>query len=266
MSTGKPTVFVTGAAGRIGSYFVEHYADRYALTCMVESDEQVEQVSDYGNVVVAKLADRERLVDLMTGSDTVVHLAANPSPSTPWDSVLHDNIIGTYHALDAAVCAGAQRIVYASSIHAVSGYPPGRQIRPTDTVNPGDLYGVSKCFGEALCRYMARQHERSCIAIRIGAFQPKEKAQDPGAVPLMNLFVSDRDLAHLISRCIDAPADLRFAIVHGVSRNRFTRLDLTETFDLVGYEPQDDMTELNPALKDLDLGSKVTPHDRRHSG
>lgn len=266
MPSPKPRVFVTGAAGRIGSYFVSHYSDRYDFKLMVESKDQIAQVQDHGEVVVAKLADREQLATLMEGCQALVHLAANPSPKAPWDSVLSDNIVGTYHAVDAAVCAGCERIVYASSIHAVSGYPPGRQIRPTDTVNPGDLYGVSKCFGEALCRYMARQHDRSCIAIRIGAFKPAEKAEEPDAVGMMNLFASDRDLAQLISKCIDAPDDVRFAIVHGVSRNRFSRLDLTDTFEIVGYEPQDDLTAINPELKDLDLPGKVTPHDRRHSG
>ena len=48
-----------------------------------------------------------------------------------------------------------RRIIYASSIHAVSGYPRTVQVKTHEPVNPGDLYGVTKCFGEALGRYMA---------------------------------------------------------------------------------------------------------------
>ena len=55
----------------------------------------------------------------------------------------------------AARAAGLRRVIYASSIHAVSGGPTDVQVKPEDPVNPGDLYGVSKCFGEALARYMA---------------------------------------------------------------------------------------------------------------
>jgi nucleoside-diphosphate-sugar epimerase len=38
------------------------------------------------------------------------------------------------------------RVIYASSIHAISGYPADQQVRESDPVNPGDIYGVSKCF------------------------------------------------------------------------------------------------------------------------
>jgi hypothetical protein len=51
--------------------------------------------------------------------------------------------------------------------------------------------------------------------------------------------MSARDLHQLLSRCIEAP-DIAFAIVHDLSENRFKRLDLTSTRDLLGYAPQDD--------------------------
>ena len=54
--------------------------------------------------------------------------------------------------------------------------PGTGQVHADDPVNPGDLYGVSKCFGEALGRYMAEQENVSCIVLRIGAFQPRESA------------------------------------------------------------------------------------------
>jgi hypothetical protein len=33
-------------------------------------------------------------------------------------------------------------MIYASSVHAVSGYSIDTQIKTTDPVNPGDLYGM----------------------------------------------------------------------------------------------------------------------------
>ena len=56
---------------------------------------------------------------------------------------------------------------------AVSGYPKNIQVKTSEPVNPGDLYGVTKCFGEALGRYMAEQEGLSVIALRIGGFQPE---------------------------------------------------------------------------------------------
>jgi uronate dehydrogenase len=63
--------------------------------------------------------------------------------------------VGLINVFGAAADAGCRRVVLASSIHAVSGYPAGYQIHADDPVNPGDLYGVSKCFGEAMGRMMA---------------------------------------------------------------------------------------------------------------
>src|SRR3712207_7240554 len=49
-----------------------------------------------------------------------------------------------YHTFVAAKAAGCRRVIYASSIHAVSGYPAGVQVKTSEPVNPGDLYGVTR--------------------------------------------------------------------------------------------------------------------------
>jgi dTDP-4-dehydrorhamnose reductase len=263
-------VLVTGAAGRIGSYFARHHdRSKYALRLMVrESDEtqRVERIRACGELVVGELGDLEGLKRLCEGMDTVVHLAADPSPSATWNSLLEANIAGTYHVFAAAKATGCRRVLYASSIHAVSGYPKDVQVKTTDPVNPGDLYGVSKCFGEALARYMAEQEGLSAIAIRIGAFQAIEKAEQEGSVAMMDAFVSQRDLHQLIDRCIDAPDSLRFAIFHGLSDNAFKRLDISDARERIGYAPQDDLTEMNPLLKDLRLSERVQAHSLSDGG
>ena len=116
----------------------------------------------------------------MRGSTRCSTSRARRRPQTLWSrAVLQNNVVGTYHLFAAAKAAGCRRVVYASSIHAVSGHPPDAQVGPDDPVNPGDLYGVSKCFGEALARYMAEQEGLSAIAVRIGAAQPPEWQRDP---------------------------------------------------------------------------------------
>ena len=259
-SPDRRTVLVTGAGGRIGSFFAEQYHDRYDLRLMVYKDEDVEAAEQYGTVVRGDITDVESIKPQFDGVDTVVHLAASPSPATVWDTALKLNIDGTYNVYVAARAAGCRRVVFASSIHAVSGYGRTRQVHADDPVNPGDVYGVSKCFGESMGRYMAEQQGLSVICIRIGAFQPLDTAKQRDSYKIMNAFVSKRDLAHLITCCIDN-VDLRFAIVHGLSNNLFNRMDISETKMLVGYDPQDDFTELHPDLDKLDLRRRVTPHD-----
>src|SRR5437764_1050994 len=123
-------VLVTGAAGRIGSDFARANKDRYDLRLMVRGDEEgIDALRDCGEVVTADLADLNALKEIVSGVDTVVHLAANPSPSATWSELLEPNIIGTYNIIAAAKANGCRRVVYASSIHAVSGYPADVQVK-----------------------------------------------------------------------------------------------------------------------------------------
>lgn len=254
-------VLVTGAAGRIGSVFARSFAATgYSLRLMIREGEDEKDLAQFGEVVRADLSDRYRLAEICTGVDTVVHLAGDPSPSAVWDSLLENNIIGTYHIVAAALARGCKRFVYASSIHAVSGYSSDIQVKTTEPVNPGDLYGVSKCFGEALCRYVAEQEGMSAIAIRIGAFQPLDAAQNPDSLGMMDAFISEQDMCQLLTRCIEVEG-ITYAVVHGLSDNRFKRLDISSTRDLLGYAPEDDFTRENPALRDLHLAETISAHN-----
>ncbi|MCC7206253.1 MAG: NAD(P)-dependent oxidoreductase [Anaerolineae bacterium] len=263
-------VLVTGAAGEIGSYFAEHAHTKYTLRLMVrDMDDQAVKLLPYGEVVTGDLTDLDRMKALCESVDTVVHMAGDPDPSATWQSLLDANIVGAYNTFVAAKAAGCRRVIYASSIHAVSGYPPDVQVKTSEPVNPGDLYGVSKCFGEALGRYMAEQEGLSVIALRIGAFQPIEAARDESGLNMLDAFVSHRDLQQLIEKCIDVE-NLRFAILHGLSNNRFKRLDISDARELVGYDPQDDLTAEHPRLKELKLDETVAAHnvtdERQQSG
>lgn len=248
------TVLVTGAAGRLGTSFIQRAKDRYRLRLMVRPGENVEAIADCGDIVEGDLADLEGLKRLCEGVDTVVHLAAEPNAAATWASILPNNVVGTYNVFVAAKSAACRRVVFASSIHAVSGYSADVQVKTSDPVNPGDLYGVSKVFGEAMGRYMAEQEGVSCIAIRIGAAGPVEWAAHQRSLYMMDAFLSYDDLQQLIERAIDDER-IQFAVVHGISNNRFKRLDLSTTRALLGYQPQDDITRINPALQGLEVNT-----------
>ncbi len=120
----KRRVLVTGAAGLIGSYFAERSREAYDLRLMVRGDEDgIEKLAAWGEVVTADLADLDRLKELCAGIDIVLHLAGTPDAAALWKDLLEANIVGTYNIFAAAKAAGVRRVVYASSIHAVSGYP-----------------------------------------------------------------------------------------------------------------------------------------------
>jgi NAD(P)-dependent dehydrogenase (short-subunit alcohol dehydrogenase family) len=249
----RRSILVTGAAGRLGTAFSERAPDHYSLRLMVRPGQAHGMLASRGEVVECELEDLEGLKQQCQGIDTIVHLAAEASPATTWAKLLPTNIVGTYNVFAAAKAAGCRRVVFASSIHAVSGYPTDVQVQTSDPVNPGDLYGVSKAFGEALGRYMAEQEGVSCVVIRIGAATTPEWFSHPQrGLSMVDAFLSYDDFQQLLERSIDDER-IRFAIVHGLSDNRFKRLDLSTTRTLLGYAPKDDASRLVPELRDVEI-------------
>lgn len=53
----------------------------------------------------------------------VLHLGANSQPSATWDQLLPSNIVGVRNVFAAAADARCRRVVFASSVHVVMGYP-----------------------------------------------------------------------------------------------------------------------------------------------
>ena len=237
-------VFVTGAPGRIGSNFAKGCHQRYELTLMAAPNEDASHIQDYGQVVSADLTDKDRLVELMRGHDAVVHLAANPNAQSTWDELLAPNVIGCHNGFAAAHEVGAQRVVYASSVHAVGAASRQHQVQPNEPVCPGNLYGAAKAFGEALARYYAEREGMACYPIRIGGYRPPERMERQKNTP-SSCEVSWRDLNQIICACLDTTT-VRFAIVHGISRNDREKMCITQLQELLGYEPADDFRVMPP--------------------
>jgi nucleoside-diphosphate-sugar epimerase len=193
-------------------------------------------VAEGDQVITADVTDLYRMREVCEGIDTVVHLAGDRRITAGFDTLLPLNLVGPYNVFQAANECGCRRVIFASSIHAVTGYGPAHAAAVDVPVNPTTLYGVSKCYGEALGRYYANQG-LSTICIRVGAVvEPAEAAALPEE--LHQAWISYRDLAQLIQRCVEAEG-IEFATVHGLSRHAMPRLDISQTCELLGYEPQD---------------------------
>ena len=148
-------VAITGAGGLIGGLLTRHLAGRYDVRPLGRDDADV-----------TDLAALERVFE---GADAVVHLAATAAVDSPWEAVLEANVIGAYNVYEAAHRAGVERVVFASSNHAVGMYqwddagftdPSDPQIVPTSApVRPDSMYGASKVWGEAVGRYYVERLE-----------------------------------------------------------------------------------------------------------
>ncbi len=230
-------VLLTGASGRIGQTFYIASQKRYnfVLTDVRKPSYPVQQPHQF---VQADLTEETKLKELCSGIEAIVHLAGVPDPNADFAEILPANILSTTYLLEAASKAGVKRFVFASSAQTIEGYPVDRQISSGAAVALANLYGVSKCYGEALCSYYATRHSMTCVSLRIGAFEPKE------GPPLetkrdLSAWLSHEDAVHLIDCAIQADIQGSF-VAHGISDNRFKRLDLTKTRKVLGYNPQDD--------------------------
>jgi NAD+ dependent glucose-6-phosphate dehydrogenase len=234
----KRRVLLTGAGGRIGTNFRREMGDRYALR-LAERDPAALGDAGGHETVAFDIADPERCRRACAGIDTVVHLAADPSPRADfYGSLLDNNIKGVFNIFRAAKDAGCRRVIFASSINVIGGYPADVQVSPEGAIRPPNMYGVSKAFGEATAHYFAHAEGLSAICIRIGHYDAG-RPDTPVTTARLAAYVSPRDLNALIVGAIETPG-VTFAIVNGLSDNRYKRMDISSARDLLGYAPQDD--------------------------
>ena len=247
---GRKRVLITGGAGNIGSALSSRLGDLYRLESLdlVEAEGIPSHVADLG--------DLDAILPAFEGQDAVVHLGGDPSGGAPWESVLPNNIVGTYNVLEACRISGVGRFVFASSNHTVGvnwrldAYRAiwegrlGDLRRPlpmlsTTDVRPCCLYGVGKAFGENLASLYHDRHGLSCVCIRIGGVSRDDDWRSHGTSGLP-LWLSHRDAAQLVQKCIDAPPSVGYAVVYGISNNTLRMTEIESARDILGYEPQDD--------------------------
>ncbi|SRR5712691_2566183 len=98
--------------------------------------------------------DRDRVRELVSRADVVIHAAAALPIQASRDSIRSVNVGGTENVLQAARDAGVRRVVFISST-AVYGVPEKHPIEEDDPLVGVGWYGESKIDAEALCRVAA---------------------------------------------------------------------------------------------------------------
>lgn len=265
LSSPRRRVLITGAAGHIGQHFARSFHTVYDLVLLDLPGRLSPDAAVLGTIVEADLRDLDAMKRAMAGIDTVIHLAGHRQAAAVWRDLLEVNIVGTYNVVAAAVSAGTRRVVFASSIHAISGTPPTVQAREDDPPNPDDLYGVSKVFGETLGRYATNHEGLSFIALRIGAYQELDAATAPGTSGwLLTDYCAPDDLNDLLRRCVDDET-LTFEIFNAISANRYSRLDMSKARRLLGHAPRYDAFALAPGVAEA-LDAAGPPAARPPSG
>ncbi|MEM7123533.1 MAG: NAD(P)-dependent oxidoreductase [Pseudomonadota bacterium] len=234
---------MTGAAGHIGRVLREKLAGRYDLLRLSDVAD-IPSTGPGEEFVKAELADMADVRAAIDGMDAVIHLGAIPSEDS-WERILPANIIGTYNIFEAAREAGARRIIFASSNHAIGFYRRDHPIDDRVPQRPDTRYGLSKAFGEDVGSLYVDKHGFDVMAMRIGSFQA-----EPLDARQLATWLSYGDMARLVTTGLEAPK-LGMTIVYGISRNTRSWWDNRRAFEL-GYDPQDNAEDFADRLLAVD--------------
>ena len=253
-------IALTGAAGNVGRELVaavdDGEFDGHEVAAFTHSEhEDVESE-------LLEVTDPDDVREKLGGFDVFVHLAGASKPDAEWGPAAEANIHGTKHVLDAAVEHDTDRVVFASSNHAVGTYNAAdddpehmtlgyaEPVRADAPPSPDSFYGVTKVACEGLLKFYAERHDLEVVVLRIGWYMsPDElRAVVAEADPERERFaratwLSPRDCRDVFLKAATTGLPYSPVTVNAVSRNTERYFSLTETMRALGYEPQDDADE-----------------------
>lgn len=177
------------------------------------------------------LADAEAVAAAVAGCDFIVHFGGM-SVENRFEVLLEANIRGTYNLFEAARRHGRPRILFASSNHAIGFHPREARLDGTSPQRPDSLYGVSKCFGEALASLYWDKFGVESVCVRIGSCFP-----EPRDRRMLATWLSPADLARLIAAVARA-GRVGHTVLYAASANREQWWDNSHAAFL-GWQPED---------------------------
>ena len=118
-------IFLTGAAGFIGSHFLKHcLAAGYSVTCSVRSPQQADAIDALGaRPWEGDLQNPGELSLALAGVDVVIHAAGCRDLAAPAELLEQSNTVLTQQVVDAAAKAGVPRFIYISAASVAMGDP-----------------------------------------------------------------------------------------------------------------------------------------------
>jgi uronate dehydrogenase len=240
-------LLITGAAGGLGRAMrprmrkFAHSVRISDITEIADFDAQEEQMT-------CDLGDAGAVMKLVEGCDGIIHLGGI-SVEDKFSKILNANIVGLFNLYEAARAHGHPRILFASSNHTVGYYRQYEHIDATAPMRPDSLYGVSKCFGEALARMHFEKFGQETAIVRIGSCFEKPKNHR-----MLATWMSFDDFETLIDRVFTAPL-LGCPIVFGASNNNRSLWDNSKA-SYLGWHPKDNAEDFRA---EVDAAMQVPP-------
>ncbi len=169
---------VTGATGHIGNVLVRELITRHEpVRALIMPGEDCTPLTNLPvSIIEGDVLDAASLQSALQDVDIVYHLAGLISIMPGRNDLLRTvNILGTRNILFACCQTGVRRLVYTSSIHALSCPPQGVLIDehiPFDTEHATNDYGYSKAQASLEVKHAAEQGLDAVIVCPTGVLGP----------------------------------------------------------------------------------------------
>ena len=223
-------LLITGAAGGLGKAMRPRVA-RFARSVRISDIVEIADVAGDEEQMTCDLGDAAAVMKLVDGCDGIIHLGGI-SVEDKFSKILNANIAGLFNLYEAARAHGRPRILFASSNHTIGYYRQDEHIGASAPLRPDSLYGVSKCFGEALARMYFEKFGQETAIVRIGSCFEKPKNHR-----MLATWMSFDDFETLIDRIFAAPL-LGCPIIYGASANDRGLWD-NSAAAFLGWRPKD---------------------------
>ena len=198
MSISGKRILITGGAGFIGSHLCERLAQENDVTIYDNFGRNAIRFTELERHPRVRLAhgdvlDLPSLLQAGAGHQLIIHCAAIAGIySVDKDPLLtmQVNVLGTYHVLQAAAAAGAERLVDFSTSEVYGPYVRRGTEQDQTAIGPvGELrwvYAASKLAAEHWVFAFARRHRLACTTVRpFNVYGPRQIGE--GAIQRMVL-------------------------------------------------------------------------------
>lgn len=240
MSTTFETILITGAAGRLGTELRKGLAP-LAKKLRLADRVEIQNLQDNEEALVFDLTDESAVLEATRGVDAIVHFGGTPLEHS-WDEILNSSIKGSYNIYEGARLNGVKRVIYSSSVHAIGYHEVDANIDTQAPVRPDSLYGVSKCFVEALSRLYWDKFGIESACLRIFSSFP-----EPADRRMLWSWLSFDDCVRMVSSALQAPS-IGHTISFGMSDNAVKPVDNSKAAHL-GFKAQDNTESYREAIE-----------------